>query len=304
MNILCTISWMSKSRSTTFRVYSQYLLPSLCAWLIGSQAFAVDFSLMSFNTMCDFCHKVDADVFSTRRNYVQSIVEEYQADIIALQEVRSGEQVKYLTQNLKNYQLLYTDSALISYADPAIAINKSKFEVLDHGQFWLGPKSGDFSLGWKFALPRQALWVKLKALADAKTFIFISSHFDNRIENLLGAAKMVQDFISKQNLPVLFAGDTNLVPEYQGYKILMGENLANAFDQKESFAIKGEAKKDEDLCYYRKGDEFPACRVDHVLFTKAHDWKVKEWAIDTKKFGPQDRFPSDHRAVINQLSLD
>lgn len=208
-----------------------------------------------------------------------------------------------LLEDLEDYQVFYTDSFLMSYADPAIAVNTKKFQVLEQGQFWLGPRDGKFSFGWKFALPRQSLWVKLKSLSDGQELIFITSHFDNRVENLLGGAKMLNSFTQEQKLPIVFAADTNCVPDFKGYTQLLGTNLINAFDIKEKFSAKGKSQKDEDFCYSRKGDEFPACRVDHVLLSKQHPWKVREWLIDARRFGEKERFPSDHRAVVNQLTL-
>lgn len=273
-----------------------------CFYLCVS-AFAVDFSVMTFNTMCDFCHKDKKDVFSKRKPLVRKVLEDHRSDIIALQEVRTGAQVKELFKNMPEYLLFYTDSPVISYADPAIAINKNKFKVLDEGNFWLGPNSGGFTTGWKFALPRQALWVKVKSIEDAKVFLFISTHFDNRIENLLGSARMMREFIEKSEVPVLFGGDTNLVVEFEGYADLIGERLVNAFDIKENFKVEGKTETQRDLCYPRKGKKFPSCRVDHVLLSKDHGWKVKDWVIDARRLGSEERFPSDHRAIINNLSL-
>lgn len=278
------------------------LLSSILLIFISAQTQAVEFSLMSFNTMCDFCHKDDRDGFSKRKELIRSLIEEHEADLVALQEVRTGSQVKGFFKNRPDYQLFFTKSVLMSYADPALAVNTKKFEVLNNGQFWLGPGDG-FSFGWKIALPRQVVWAKLKAKADSKVFYFISGHFDNRIENLLGAAELVNDFIAGLDAPVVFAGDTNLTPDFEGYPRLVGDELKNAFDLKESFKKLGKIQSEADLCYHRKGDEFPACRVDHILLSKEHEWKVSEWLIDARRLGPEKRFPSDHRAVMGKLAL-
>lgn len=263
---------------------------------------AVDFSVMTFNVMCDFCHKVEADVYSKRKNFIQATLQSHRSDLIALQEVRLGSQVEELFKDMSEYELFYTDSLLMSYADPAIAVNKKKFEVLDHGNFWLGPREGKFTLGWKLALPRQTLWVKVKSLEDDQTFIFITSHFDNRVENLLGAAKMLEEFVKAQREPVIFAADTNTTRAFEGYKNL-NSKLVNAYDIKENFSVEGEAKSEKDMCYPRKGSEFPACAVDHVLLSKDTPWKVREWTIDLRRFGKQSRFASDHRAIVAKISL-
>lgn len=264
---------------------------------------AIDFSVMTFNTMCDFCHKEKEDRFKNRRGLIKQVIEDHKADLVALQEVRTGNQVKRFFKELPQYKLIYVKAFLVSYADPALAINTEKFEVLDDGHFWLGPSDG-FNLGWKIALPRQVIWAKIRSKQDQKEFIFASGHFDNRVENLLGASVKVNSFIKDQKLPVLFAGDTNLVPEFEGYSNLIGSELSNAFDLKEKFSVKGDPDVPEDFCYRRKGKSFPECRVDHVLLSKGDDWKVLDWMIDVRKLGDNKRFPSDHRAVINKISLN
>ncbi len=270
--------------------------------IITPKARAMDFSLLSFNTMCDFCHKDNRDNFSERKELLRQVIEDHKADLVALQEVRTGGQVRDFFKNTPTYKLFFTKAVLMSYADPALAINTAKFKVLKNGQFWLGPGEG-FSFGWKMALPRQVIWAKLKSKEDGKELYFVSGHFDNRIENLLGAADLVNQFIKGLDAPVVFAGDTNITPDFEGYSMLLGGELKNAFSLKEKFSTIGKPKQAEDLCYHRKGDKFPACRVDHILLSKGDDWKVSEWAIDVRRLGPANRFPSDHRPVFGRLSL-
>ena len=86
------------------------------------------------------------------------------------------------------------------------------------------------------------------------------------------------------------------------YHELVIEQFLNAFDLKTSFQIDGEYQKDKDLCYLRKGKNFPACRVDHILFTGNSPWKVKNWFIDTFKGQELQNYPSDHRPVTTTFT--
>lgn len=258
------------------------------------------FSVLTFNTLCDFCTKKNYEPFKQRSLYISNILKKYSPELISLQEVRTGSQIKEIFTPLSNYHLVYADSFFLSYADATIAINKNKFDVLNEGSMWLGPKNGRFSLGWKMALPRIMVWAQLKDRVSKKEFIFIGSHFDNRKENMVGSAKLIQNFIKSKNLPVIFAGDTNANLDYIGYEYLLGKNLSNSFDHSK---IELTSKNNKDLCYERKGDIFPDCRVDHILFSKDSFFKPKSWLIDTSRFGAQNQFPSDHRPIVASFIL-
>lgn len=249
--------------------------------------------------MCDFCHKTPEDEFEYRKKPIRKIINKYNADLIALQEVRTSYQLKYFTQDLKNRKLIYKSFGPLSFPDPAIIVNTKKYKILSENFYWLGPREGDFSFGWKWSVPRQLIWVKLQEIQTGEKFIFATTHFDNRNENLLGSAQAVQKLFSDKQIPVIFSGDTNLPIEYETYKVLTKNTFQNSFDI--SSTEKFNSIPGKDLCYKRKGKKFPACRVDHILLSNKHTWKSEKFIIDLEKFNG--RFPSDHRAVINDISL-
>lgn len=268
---------------------------------IANHAFGSKFSVMSFNTMCDICKGSSYMGFDKRLNSMRKILKKHNADLISLQEMRSLPQVKELLKGLVDYESVTSEYFLMSYADPTLLYNKKKYKLLDKGQFWLGPREGSFSLGWKFSLPRQVHWIKLRG--DFGDFIFVGSHFDNRLENLNGAAKMVNRFFLGNKLPIIFAADTNLTTDMPEYKKLTGNLFLNSFDLKQSFKVIGEYKSDKDLCYTRKGKVFPQCRVDHILLSKNTNWRVKDFIIDATKIN-KNEFPSDHRPVIVSIEIE
>lgn len=270
-----------------------------------SNSFAESFKVMSFNTMCDLCGSESYDTFEKRIKYIQTTIKEHSPDLVSLQELRLASHAKGLFN--KNFRIITTANSFISYADPLLAINSLKFEILEKGHFWLGP-SESFSLGWKYALPRQVHWVRLGIRTSNQQILFIGSHFDNRVENMLGSAKKVNDFIKQFNIPIIFAADTNITTDFEAYPILVGDELTNSFDIKKILTVYANKKvikqyQDKELCYHRKGDEFPACRVDHILLSKKHPWKINKWSIDISKFGEKKSFASDHRAIITELEI-
>lgn len=267
-----------------------------------NQLNAAEFKVMSFNTLCDVCSNEKFDSFSERKKVIRKIIENEKADLYSLQEVRSGSQFKSFFKNFKNYEFIFWENFLFSYADPALAINKKRFEVLEKGQFWLGPNDGKFTVGWKYALPRQAQWVKLKDKTNQTEFIFIGSHFDNRVENMIGSAKMVNKFIKDKKLPVIFAADTNCTVDFEGYSLLTSEDLENTFNKKFMYKNMESKKEGKKLCYLRKGKFFPDCRVDHILYSKDGPWKVSDWSINSYKDEKAINYPSDHRPITATLT--
>lgn len=264
--------------------------------LLASTVYAkTDIKVMTFNTMCDFCKGSKKYNFEKRLQIHKKIIQKHSPDLISLQEYRSGSQIQSIIDTQK-YDIYYHKIFnFIDYSDAAIVFDKSKFKLLDKGYIWLGPSNG-FSFGWKFALPRIMIWVKLESIQDQKSFYFISSHLDNRIENLAGSAKKINHFLKERKLPYIFAADTNMTTDMSEYQTLTSHVLKNSFTKLDSNQI------NKNLCYTRKGDIFPACKVDHILVSLNDNWTFGNTMIDTTMYNSE-LFPSDHRPVIVELSL-
>ncbi len=263
-----------------------------------------DITLINFNTMCDVCSGATLSEYSQRVETFQNIFKVYQPDLIALQEVRTVGQLKKILEPFPHYKYFATDSFLLSYADPALIYDSRRFELIDSKNYWLGPGDGDsINLGWKFALPRQFLIIKLKDKQTQKEFYFATTHLDNRKENLRGGAKFIRKKLLQLKKPLIFAGDTNLTVDMPIYKNMTLNFFRNAFDLKKEFSVAGSYKSDKEICYTRKGKKFPECRVDHVLLNKKSPWIVRKFMLETMKM-KNGKFPSDHRPVIIKLKRD
>lgn len=257
--------------------------------------------IMTFNTMCDLCKGSQFWEYQNRLNSIVQIIQSYSPDLIALQEVRSQNQIDQILKRLPHFGYYNIAKWPLNYADPTILYNKNKFVLKDAGQAWLGPTPNRINLGWKLSLPRQYLWVRLERLDDAKNFIFSTTHFDNRIENQQGSALYINKIFKDEILPVIFAGDTNLTVDTEYYSDLIKNVFINAFDIKKNI-LQPLEKNHRDFCYLKKGKVFPKCRVDHILLSMDHDWKVDQFYIDQTK-NHKGNFPSDHRPVIIDLTF-
>lgn len=260
--------------------------------------------VLNFNVMCDLCNKADYADFDERIQYIQEIIKRHSPDLIALQEIRTTAQVKAIFSKFPEYDLDYIDGQLISYPDPLLAFKKDRYKLRKKDSKWLGPSDG-FTFGWEFSLPRQYRYLKLLELNSGEELIFMSSHFDNRIQNLIESAKTINRFMRTQDIPVIFAADTNIARDAEEYPLLVANNITNSYDiAAEIKIIKSRELKDREHCYTTKGKNFPMCSVEHVLLNQqAKDWKVNSWILDASEFGKPARFISDHRAVVVTFSL-
>jgi len=264
-------------------------------------AHSTKIKVMNFNTMCDFCHGSEFFQYEDRLKSLNKIILKHKPDIISLQELRTTSHITKILAQLRHFQTVSSEYMFMSYADPAIAFDRTKYTLIEQGQFWLGPNEGKFTWGWRTAIPRRVHWVKLKDL-EGMEFVFVSSHFDNLRKNLAGAANLVNQYFKVFKDPIIFAADTNITPDMPEFTNMIKGTFIDAFDIKESFEVLGEYKSDRDICYDKKGEVFPVCRVEHILLSSKHKWKVGKFIIDADK-NHNGNFPSDHRPVITTVEL-
>jgi endonuclease/exonuclease/phosphatase family metal-dependent hydrolase len=97
----------------------------------------------------------------------------------------------------------------------AIFYNKSRFEKLADGMFWLSGTPGKPGLGWDAACNRTCTWIKLKDKITKKCFFVLDTHLDHKgITAREEGAKLILSRIpeiNKENLPLILTGDFNLV---------------------------------------------------------------------------------------------
>lgn len=264
------------------------------------------FKVMSFNTTCaKLCEKGKFDKYSKRKHWIIDTIKRNNPDIIGLQEIITSRQLNWINSQLEDYYLVYyRNSYVLRYADPAIFFKKSKFDLKKIGGFWLGSNGLWFSFGWKKALPRRVQWVRLTEKSSGEEFYFITSHFDNNKKNKAKSAKVLTRLFNDVTTPHLFAGDTNLWPALDGYSTLT-EHFTDSFEIKEKMSlIKNTDTNIHDSCNLEKGKIFPDCRVDHLLVDKNHNWRIYNWSIDQFKYGEDQKFTSDHRALIVEVGLN
>jgi endonuclease/exonuclease/phosphatase family metal-dependent hydrolase len=99
----------------------------------------------------------------------------------------------------------------------AIFFKKSRFEKLADGMFWLSETPDKPGFGWDAACNRTCTWIKLKDRITKKSFLVLDTHLDHRgMKAREEGVKLILSRIpvlNKENLPLIFTGDFNLVKE-------------------------------------------------------------------------------------------
>lgn len=255
------------------------------------------YKILNFNTMCDLCKGSNLTHYQSRLNTIREIVLKHNPDLISFQEFRSKSHLDWVLRKKSHYESISLNSFFVGYPDAAIVYNKERFHLLQSKFIWLGPDRDSINLGWKPSLPRILVYALFQDRATEKKFYFFNTHLDNRIENLNGSVKVINDIIEKIDLPVILAGDTNITLEMPQYQTLK-KYLNSAIDSKAiDFSTSEKMQSPRDACYLKKGKFYPNCVVEHLFVSKKHNWNVESLLIDISKTR-RGLFPSDHRAFI------
>ena len=233
--------------------------------------------------------------WSMRYPEIQNRIMSYAPDLIGLQEMHTDRDIANIVP-LQTYSLLSYHLNNFQYGDAALLFKKNRFEMLDSGQFWLGPDSKlPFSLGFKpLAMIRYVNWALLREKSNGFTFIFVNTHFDNNSLNREKSSDLFYDNIAKlsENYPMIVVGDFNSKAVTERYQRLIGSDqgaprLVNAFD-----------------LFVAKVDKIshPDDLIDHILVGGPCATTTNNWQVDKRPLKTGETL-SDHDPVLAQLNF-
>ena len=186
-----------------------------------------------------------------RYPYIAQLVQFHGFDIFGTQEGKYH-QLQDLKNAMPGYDYIGVgrDDGKQAGEYSAIFYRTGKFEVLDHGDFWLSTITDRPNKGWDAVLPRICTWGKFRDKQTGFTFLFFNLHMDHigvqaRAESAKLILKKLKEFPEK--LPAILTGDFNV-------------------DQHNAFHAD------------RKTDS----RIDHLFLTKEFD--VKKYGVLTDTY--------------------
>lgn len=153
-----------------------------------------------------------------RKEKITGLLKFHQADIFNVQEALP-EQMDDLTTLMPEFDHvgIGRDDGKRAGEHMAIFFKKSRFEKLDDGMFWLSETPDKPGFGWDAACNRTCTWIKLRDKITKKSFLVLDTHLDHRgMKAREEGVKLILSRIpelNKENLPLIFTGDFNLVKE-------------------------------------------------------------------------------------------
>lgn len=242
--------------------------------------------------------------WDSRKELAIQIIKEQNPDIICLQEVLriQNEDFKEAFPDFFSFGFEgpemdpHTDGGYYGIAKNPILFNKSKFQLIAAGQYWLSDEphiAG--SMSWGTARARHVNWLRLKEISTGNQFRVLNTHLDHKsIQAQVHQAKMIVEESNQyeKDFPQILAGDFN--SDQESTPIIDIKNhwidtYGVLNDYKEpGFTVHGfigEASKT------KKG------KVDFIFIKGAIS--TKESAIVKDKI--DNRYPSDHYFVTAEL---
>ncbi len=178
----------------------------------------------------------------------------------------------------------------------AVFYNPEKVKVLDQSTFWLSETPENPSKGWDAALNRVCTWVKFESKEGKKFYVF-NVHYDHigqkaREESSKLVIRKIKG-INKDNLPVVFIGDFNVMPDNPAYKTV----LDNSDMQDSRLISKTPSIGNQGTFNGYNWEKLPEGIIDHIFVSP--NITVLRHGILTDNYGL--KYPSDHFPVMVEV---
>lgn len=247
--------------------------------------------------------------WSKRVPEIRERIASYDADLIGLQEMGWNSDLADIVPPDAGYTLLTYKAGFFEYGDSAMLFRTERFELLENGQFWYGPKP-ELPMAYSFkklSMIRYCNWAVLREKATGFTFLWANTHFDNARVNKEPGSQVYRDRVTAlaKTMPVIATGDFNSEGDTDRFKVFTGA------DQSPPLLQDAQALAAEKLVH-EKHDAPPRPvtdadaelnylkRIDHILVGGPCPVKVDKWTIDTRPLKDGDRI-SDHDLMAARM---
>lgn len=227
-----------------------------------------------------------------RYPYIAKLVQFHGFDIFGTQEGKYP-QLQDLKAVMPGYDYIGVgrDDGKQAGEHSAIFYRTDRFEVLEHGDFWLSTETDYPNKGWDAVLPRICTWGKFRDKKSGFEFIYFNLHMDHvGVQARAESAKLILKKIKEQpsHIPVMLSGDFNVDQNSESYKLLDSSGVMRDSYEIAEFRY---APNGTFNGFYpdRKTDQ----RIDHIFLTD--DFKVLKYGILTDSY----RTPKDGAVAEN-----
>jgi endonuclease/exonuclease/phosphatase family metal-dependent hydrolase len=235
------------------------------------------------------------NAWPARKDMVKALIRYHEFDIIGTQE-GYADQIEDLAQMAEfDHVGVGRDDGISAGEHSAIFFRKSRFALLDKGDFWLSETPDRPSFGWDArCCHRLVSWARLRDRSSSRELFVFSLHFDHEGELARRAsADLVLRKIAgiARGAPAICVGDFNSTPDTVQIRTM-------------SKAMRDARQASKTPPYGPAGtfngfrrDEAPAERIDYV-FVDRHFDVLKYAALNDSL---DQRYPSDHFPVVARV---
>lgn len=216
-----------------------------------------------------------------RYPYIAMLVQFHGFDIFGTQEGKHH-QLEDLKNAMPKYDYIGVgrDDGKHGGEHSAIFYRTDKFEVLEHGDFWLSTSTDYPNKGWDAALPRVCSWGKFRDKSNGFTFFFYNLHMDHRgVKARSESAKLILEKIKElpSECPVVLTGDFNVDQNSDSYALLDNSGVLRDSYQKAEFRYAANGTLNG-----FHADRKTENRIDHLFLTE--HFSVKKYGILTDTY--------------------
>lgn len=239
--------------------------------------------------------------WNIRKEKLTNLIDYYDADFIGLQEAQAP-QLSYILNQINDYEMIGKGRDVSETTEfSCILYNKNYFRLIKEDTFWLSETPQKISKSWDAALPRICTYGLFQNIKSKKMIWVLNTHFDHiGVNARRNAAKMILEKIKilgkEKNIPLIFMGDLNSLPEDEPYSILT--NILQ--DTRSICQTKPYGEKDtwENFEFNKK----PSGQIDYIFITNSQKYSVKKYRTiaDFYDF----KYPSDHLPIFVHLKWD
>jgi len=262
----------------------------------------ITFTVASYNLRyANAGDSLSGNGWGVRCPYITKQIKFHGFDIFGTQEGLYAP-LEQMKQNLPGYDYIGIgrDDGKKKGEHSAIFYNTEKFELLDHGDFWLSQDQTKPNMGWDAVCFRICTWGKFRVSKTGFTFIYFNLHMDHRgVVARLESSKLILKKISKmaKGTPVLLSGDFNVDQFSPSYQLITHSGVLS-----DSYEM-------ADLVYAPVGtyngfnpNSQTDSRIDHIFLTE--NFKVLKYGVLTDTYRSKNikRISSDNAPKEVQLN--
>lgn len=151
--------------------------------------------------------------WENRREFALDVVEEFAPHVLAVQEALDF-QLAELVARMPRLRVIGQHREGGAKGEfSGLLVDETRVEVEEWGELWLSPTPNVVaSKGWDAALPRMAVWARVRDRESSRELVAIGTHFDHRGERArLESAKLLAREAHERwgEIPVVLMGDFN-----------------------------------------------------------------------------------------------